>query len=267
MGPGPASSRIFRCAPRRATPSFVSAPGPATSRSPAAVCDPSGRGRHLVPAVGAIVAAAGSGSRLGRGSKAYVRLNGRTTLARVLELFLALDEVDRIVVVGPPSRLENAEREVASLSPRKPVMVKPGGGSRQESVRAGLAALGECDFVLVHDAARVLAAAMESGAAFPAIAPRDAVKRVEGNRLVESLDRSRIVLAQTPQAFAYELLARAHREAADAGLVGDDDAQLVAATGHEVTVIQGEPANIKLTTPEDFDVVEALIKEQEAAAT
>jgi 2-C-methyl-D-erythritol 4-phosphate cytidylyltransferase len=155
--------------------------------------------------------------------------------------------------------------------------VKAGGDSRQESVRAGLAALGECDFVLVHDAARplatatlvrrVLAAAMESGAAFPAIAPRDAVKRVEGNRLVESLDRSRIVLAQTPQAFSYELLARAHREAADAGLVGDDDAQLVAATGHEVTVVEGEPANIKLTTPEDFGVVEALIKEQEAAAT
>src|SRR5712692_2942408 len=202
MGPGPASSRIFRCAPRRATPSFVSAPGPATSRSPAAVCDPSGRGRHLVPSVGAIVAAAGSGSRLGRGSKALVRLNGRTTLARVLELFLALDEVDRIVVVGPPSRLENAEREVASLHPRKPVIVKAGGESRQASVRAGLAALGECDFVLVHDA----------------------------------------------------------------GLVGDDDAQLVAATGHAVTVVQGEPANIKLTTPEDLGVVEALIKEQEAAA-
>jgi 2-C-methyl-D-erythritol 4-phosphate cytidylyltransferase len=107
---------------------------------------------------------------------------------------------------------------------------------------------------------------MESGAAFPAIAPRDAVKRVEGNRLVESLDRSRIVLAQTPQAFSYELLARAHREAADAGLVGDDDAQLVAATGHAVTVVEGEPGNIKLTTPEDLGVVEALIREQEAAA-
>ena len=109
--------------------------------------------------VGAIVAAAGSGSRLGLGSKALVRLNGRTTLARVLELFLALDEVDRIVVVGPPSRLQNAEREVASLSPRKPVTVRAGGVSRQESVRAGLAALGECDFVLVHDAARPLATA------------------------------------------------------------------------------------------------------------
>src|SRR6202011_5037112 len=127
--------------------------------------------------VGAIVAAAGSGSRLGRGSKALVRLNGRTTLARVLELFLALDEVDRIVVVGPPSRLENAEREAAALSPRKRVAVLAGGETRQASVGAGLAALGECDFVLVHDAARplataalvrrVLAAAMESGAAFP----------------------------------------------------------------------------------------------------
>jgi len=206
-----------------------------------------------------------------------VRLNGRTALARVLELFLALDEVQKVVVVGPPSRLESAEREVAALHPRKPVIVRAGGESRQASVRAGLIALGDCDFVLVHDAARplataalvrrVLAAAMESGAALPAIAPRDAVKRVEGNRMVESLDRTRIVLAQTPQAFSHELLARAHREAADAGLVGDDDAQLVAATGHEVTVVQGEPANIKLTTPEDFDVVEALIREHEAPAS
>ena len=226
--------------------------------------------------VGVVVAAAGSGTRLGRGSKALVRLNGRTTLARAVQLFLGLDEVSRIVVVGPPSRLETAEQEVAALHPTKPVTVRAGGDSRQASVRAGIAALGDCDYVLVHDAARplatpalvrrVLAAAMESGAAFPAITPRDAVKRVEGNRLIESLDRSRVVLAQTPQGFAYALLARAHREAADAGLVGDDDAQLVAATGHAVTVVEGEQANIKLTTPEDFGVVEALIKEQETHA-
>jgi 2-C-methyl-D-erythritol 4-phosphate cytidylyltransferase len=226
--------------------------------------------------VGAIVAAAGTGSRLGRGSKGLVRLNGRTTLARAVELFLGLDEVDRIVVAAPPSRIDIARQEVETLHPRKPVKVEPGGESRQESVRAGLAALGDCDYVLVHDAARplasaalvrrVLAAAVESGAAFPAIAPRDAVKRVEGGRLVESLDRSRVVLAQTPQAFSYELLLRAHREAADAGLVGDDDAQLVSASGHEVTVVEGEPANIKLTTPEDLEVLEAVIREHETAA-
>src|SRR6201993_1474245 len=112
-----------------------------------------------MPTVGAIVAAAGMGSRLGRGSKALVRLNGRTTLARVLELFLALDEVERIVVVGPPSRLGTAEHEGQELHPRNTVVGKPGAESRQESVRFGLAALGDCDFVLVHDAARPLATA------------------------------------------------------------------------------------------------------------
>jgi 2-C-methyl-D-erythritol 4-phosphate cytidylyltransferase len=224
--------------------------------------------------VGAIIAAAGSGTRLGLGSKALVPLNGRTMLSRVVELFLSLDELDRLAVVGPPSLLERARLEVETLQPRKPVSVCAGGETRQQSVRCGLAVLGECDYVLVHDAARpmasaalvrrVLAAAVETGAAFPGLPPRDAVKRVEGGRLVESLDRSQIVLAQTPQAFSYSLLARAHFEAADSGLVGDDDAQLVAAGGHPVAVVEGEQTNIKLTTSEDLDVLQALLREQEA---
>jgi 2-C-methyl-D-erythritol 4-phosphate cytidylyltransferase len=224
--------------------------------------------------VGAIIAAAGSGTRLGLGSKALVPLNGRTMLSRVVELFLSLDELDRLAVVGPPSLLERARLEVETLQPRKPVSVCAGGETRQQSVRCGLAVLGECDYVLVHDAARpmasaalvrrVLAAAVETGAAFPGLPPRDAVKRVEGGRLVESLDRSQIVLAQTPQAFSYSLLVRAHFEAADSGLVGDDDAQLVAAGGHPVAVVEGEQTNIKLTTSEDLDVLQALLREQEA---
>jgi len=223
--------------------------------------------------IGVIVAAAGAGTRLGRGAKALVELNGRTALARVVELFLALDEVARVVVVGPPSRLELAEREVAALRPSKPVVVCAGGDTRQQSVRAGLKALEGCDYVLVHDAARpmvsmalvrrVIAAAIQTGAAFPGTPPRDAVKRVEGGRLVESLDRRRLVLAQTPQGFSYRVLERAHFQAADAGLVGDDDAQLVAAAGHEVAVVAGEPANVKLTTAEDLEVMEALLREQE----
>ena len=227
--------------------------------------------------VAAIVAAAGAGTRLGRGSKALVLLHGRPALARVLELFLGVDEVDRIVVAAPEARLEEARAVVEELAPAKQVTLCPGGETCQQSVRAGLTSLESgCEWVLVHDAARplasaalvrrVLAAAKESGAAFPGLPPRDAVKRVEGGRLVESLDRSRIVLAQTPQAFSYALLLRAHFEAADAGLVGDDDAQLVAAGGHPVTVVEGEPTNIKLTTPEDLEVLEALIREQEEAA-
>lgn len=225
--------------------------------------------------VGAIIAAAGAGTRLGLGSKALVELNGRTALSRVLELFLGLEEVAQVVVVGPPSRLERAEAEVARLEPSKPVRVCAGGETRQQSVRAGLALLDGCTHVLVHDAARplaspalvrrVLTAAFDTGAAIPGLPPRDAVKRVEGGRLVESLDRSRIVLAQTPQAFAYQLLLRAHFQAADAGLVGDDDAQLVAAAGHVVSVVAGEPANIKLTTAEDLELLQGLLREQEAA--
>jgi 2-C-methyl-D-erythritol 4-phosphate cytidylyltransferase len=129
--------------------------------------------------------------------------------------------------------------------------------------------------VLVHDAARplaspalarrVLTAAMESGAAIPGLPPRDAVKRVEGNRLVESLDRSRLVLAQTPQGFSYQLFERAHFEAADAGLEGDDDGQLVAASGHPVTVVEGELTNIKLTTAEDLQVLQAILRERGGA--
>jgi 2-C-methyl-D-erythritol 4-phosphate cytidylyltransferase len=224
--------------------------------------------------VAAVIAAAGLGTRLGRGSKALLPLNGRTPLARALELFLSLEEVGRVVVVAPPARLEEARAEVGQLEPSKPVEVCPGGATRQESVRAGLARLAGTDYVLVHDAARplasatlcrrVLAAAVESGAAFPALPPRDAVKRVEGNRLVENLDRSRIVLAQTPQAFSYPLLVKAHFEAHETGLAGDDDAQLVAAAGHPVTVVEGEPTNLKLTTAEDLEVLEALLREQEA---
>jgi 2-C-methyl-D-erythritol 4-phosphate cytidylyltransferase len=226
--------------------------------------------------VAAVVAAAGLGTRLGRGSKALLPLNGKTALARAVELFLSLEEVGRVIVVAPPSRLEEARAEVSRLQPSRPVEVCPGGDTRQDSVRAGLARLAGADYVLVHDAARplataalcrrVLRAAVESGAAFPGLMPLDAVKRVEGNRLVESLDRSRIVLAQTPQAFAYQLLVKAHFEAHETGLAGDDDAQLVAAAGHPVTVVEGEPTNLKLTTAGDFDLLLALLREQETAA-
>lgn len=226
--------------------------------------------------VGAIVVAAGSGTRLGMGSKALVELRGKTVLEWSLELFLGLDEVGQIVVPGPPAQLEAVRRVVEALRPRTPVHITAGGQTRQQSVRAGLGELAGCDYVLVHDAARplttpglvrrVLAAAVESGAAIPGLPPRDAVKRVEGGRLVESLERSRLVLAQTPQGFAYQLFERAHFEAADAGLVGDDDGQLVAATGHPVTVVEGEPTNFKLTTSEDLPVLEALLGERETTA-
>jgi 2-C-methyl-D-erythritol 4-phosphate cytidylyltransferase len=226
--------------------------------------------------VGAILVAAGSGTRLGMGSKALVQLGGRTVLAWSLDLFCRLEEIDRIVVAGPPAQLDLVRREVEAQRAGKPILVCAGGQTRQQSVRAGLGELVGCDHVLVHDAARplaspalvrrVLSAAIEFGAAIPGLPPRDAVKRVEAGRLVESLDRSRLVLAQTPQGFHYQLFERAHFEAADAGVVGDDDGQLVAASGHPVAVVEGEVTNIKLTTAEDLKVLEAILRARQGPA-
>jgi 2-C-methyl-D-erythritol 4-phosphate cytidylyltransferase len=223
--------------------------------------------------VGVVVPAAGT-SRPGLGCKALVQVHGRSSLARVVELFSSLDEVDRIVVAAPLAEIELARREVRSAAPRREVVVCAGGDSRQASVRAALAALGQCDYVLVHDATRpmvsaalvrrVLAAAAQAGAAMPGVMPREAVKRVGGGRLLESIERGRLMLAQTPQAFRRQPLERAHFEAADAGLLGEDDAQLVAAAGHEVAVVEGEATNVKLTRPEDVELLEGLVRAQEA---
>lgn len=225
--------------------------------------------------VGAIVAAAGTGTRLGMGAKALLAIDGQTCLDRALRLFIGMDEVDKVVVVAPPAQVDQARRVVEATPSSKSVAVCAGGETRQQSVRSGLAALRDCDHVLVHDAARplatpeltrrVLAAAVQYGASFPGVRPRDAVKRVEHGTLAESLDRDMLLLAQTPQAFSYEVLQRAHFEASDAGLVGDDDAQLVAASGHTVMAVEGDPRNLKLTTREDLIMIEAILRLEQAS--
>jgi 2-C-methyl-D-erythritol 4-phosphate cytidylyltransferase len=113
----------------------------------------------------------------------------------------------------------------------------------------------------------VLAATIEWGAAIPGLPPLDAVKRIDKAEVVESLDRRALVLAQTPQGFRREILEQAHFQASDAGLVGDDDAQLVAAAGYSVVVVEGERRNLKLTRPEDLEIIEAILGMRQARAT
>ena len=212
----------------------------------------------------AIVAAAGLGTRLGRGSKALVQLNGRTLLARAVELFLALDEVTRIVVVGPPERLEAAGAEVKALLPRKSVDVCPGGESRQQSVRAGLLRLAGADYVLVHDAARPLLpdevigrliGALGEGydGAVPVLPVTDTVKRVRDGVVDETLVRDELVSVQTPQAFA----APALRAALAAGAEGPDCASLVEANGGRIRTVEGDERLLKVTTRADLERVAA----------
>ena len=143
-----------------------------------------------------------------------------------------------------------------------------GGATRSESVRNGLAQVpDDADIVVVHDAARPLAApalfgavidAVKAGAdaAIPVVPLSDTVKRIDGERVVETVDRSSLVAVQTPQAFRADMLRKAHA----AGGEATDDAALVEAIGGTVVVVEGEHTNIKITTPDDLRIAEALLR-------
>jgi 2-C-methyl-D-erythritol 4-phosphate cytidylyltransferase len=153
-----------------------------------------------------------------------------------------------------------------------------GGSSRQESVRLGVAAVPpEVDTIVCHDAARPFAApelfsaviaALKEGdveGAVPVVPVPDTVKRVQVGRVVETVQRDELALAQTPQAFAAAALRSAHERAAAEGFSGTDDAVLLERAGYSVRAVPGDPANFKVTTAEDLARAEALLSEGQPA--
>ncbi|HLJ58327.1 MAG TPA: 2-C-methyl-D-erythritol 4-phosphate cytidylyltransferase [bacterium] len=232
----------------------------------------------LPAAVGAVVPAAGRGERFrGAVPKSLVPLHGRPLVQYALETLHRVEEVVAIVVVGPAYALGAMRELVASAGLDKVTAVVPGGADRQASVARGLEALPvAADLVLVHDGARpcaspslaraVAAAAATAGAATAAVAVEETIKRGQEGWVASTLDRSQLYRIQTPQAFHRALLERAHREAARAGFHGTDDASLVERLGHPVRLVAGEPANLKVTVPEDLAVAEALLRRAGAPA-
>ncbi len=213
-----------------------------------------------------ILPAAGSGTRLKRrGPKALVPILGHSILSWTLEAFSATN-FDRTVVVVPPDGLADFERTV-----RGRAALVEGGDTRSASVRRGFQALGAApnDIVCIHDAARplitpseidaVLAAARTGGAATAATPIVDTVKRVEGERIVATIDREGLYAAGTPQAFRAELLARAF----ETGREATDEAGLLEALGVVVAAVPVSRWNLKITTPEDLELAEALLKRRE----
>jgi 2-C-methyl-D-erythritol 4-phosphate cytidylyltransferase len=208
----------------------------------------------------AIVVAAGGGSRFG-GAKQFARVGNVSVLD--LSVGVARAACDGVVVVLPAGR----------EWPAPPgVLLATGGATRSASVRAGLACLpDDADVVVVHDAARPLAsrelfgrviAAVHSGAdaAVPGVAVSDTVKRVSGDRVVETVPRENLVVVQTPQAFRRAALQAAH--AGDG--VDTDDAALVEADGGSVVVVEGESRNVKVTVAGDLELVQVLIERANA---
>lgn len=208
--------------------------------------------------VAAVVVAAGSGERFGSEErKQFVELAGEPVAARACRPFLEDPRVGEVVLVLPPAIAGDPPDWVGRMG----VRIAAGGSSRRESVARGLAELAEdVDTVLVHDGVRPLATrdlvrrvldATGRGAAVPVLPLRDTVKEVEGDRVVKTLDRSRLRRVQTPQGFALDALLRAHREA-EASARATDDASLLEAVGTPVRTVPGEESNLKITTREDL---------------
>jgi 2-C-methyl-D-erythritol 4-phosphate cytidylyltransferase len=228
----------------------------------------------------AIVPAAGSGNRMGRDvSKQYLSLGGRPLLVHTLKVFEECSLVDGLLVVVPPQDIEFVRNSVlAPWNLKKVAGVIPGGKERQDSVRAGIGALDrETGLVVIHDAVRpfitvglienCIRAAVEEGAATVGVPVKDTVKEVAPDgRVMRTCDRTLLWLTQTPQAFRRDIIENAHIAAARDGFRGTDDTSLVERLGIAVRMIRGDYGNIKITTPEDLVIAEALLSASPQAA-
>ena len=217
--------------------------------------------------VWAVLAGAGRGERLGSDRpKAFARLGGRPLLAESLERLEGSEWIDAIVIAAPPEWEEPSILVAEEIAATKVSSAVTGGDTRSESVRLALADVpGDAAAVLVHDAARPLVpdeviervlAPLGEGwdGAVPVLPLSDTVKRVDGERVVETLPRGELVAAQTPQAFTAEVLRQA--------LAGDvsaatDCASLVEARGGRVKAVAGDPKLLKVTDAEDLALVES----------
>jgi 2-C-methyl-D-erythritol 4-phosphate cytidylyltransferase len=223
----------------------------------------------------AIIVAGGTGDRLGRaGGKQLAPVLGSPLLSWTLAAFDAVPDVDLIVLVCHPQRVDEFRREaVEPTVVHAPVLFASGGDSRQASVANGLEQLpGDVHTVLVHDGARPLVtprliaeslAAYRSGGADGVVVGHpsiDTLKIVEGDAVRETPDRSRYWAVQTPQIFGVAALRSAYEAASANQWQGTDDASLVERNGGRVTVFEGPRDNIKVTVAEDLLLVEAALK-------
>ncbi|MBV9505642.1 MAG: 2-C-methyl-D-erythritol 4-phosphate cytidylyltransferase [Acidobacteriia bacterium] len=235
--------------------------------------------------VAVIIPAAGLGTRMGRSSaekagtsrKQFMLLEGSPIVLHTVRKFAACERVGEIVVAVRSEDLEWVGEVLGREFPRGLARAVEGGDSRQNSVENAMAALSPAtELVAVHDAVRpfidievinkVFDEAGLTGAAIVGVVPVDTVKQVSRSngraRVRTTLPRERLVLAQTPQVFRYDLLMRAFQSARNDGFVGTDEASLVERLDVEVTIVLGSDRNIKITKPSDMDLARLFFQEQ-----
>lgn len=229
------------------------------------------RRKQTRPYCAALIAAAGSSTRYGGENKLLQPLDGIPVLVRTLLAIDSAQGIDEIIIAAREDELLHYAELCKAFGIRKPVKVIVGGATRTESVlRAALEASSEAEFFAVQDGARplvtpalideVIAAAWTHLAAAPAIPVRDTIK-VAHNALVESTpDRSTLFAVQTPQVFSADLLKAALQSALTDGATITDDCSAVERIGKEVYLTEGSEENLKITTPLDLVIAEAILQ-------
>ncbi|MBI4026600.1 MAG: 2-C-methyl-D-erythritol 4-phosphate cytidylyltransferase [Verrucomicrobia bacterium] len=232
----------------------------------------------------AIILAGGSSKRMGTGvDKLMIHMAGMPLLVHALLAFERCRDVDEIILVAREDRRSEYRELAAKHRVVKLISVIPGGIERQDSVWCGLQAISRnSEIVLVHDGARALVtaeiisrcamAARQTGAAIPAARVKDTIKRAaslttaRGDefrfKIEETLDRSHLWAAQTPQTFRTELLRKAYEPLVRARTIVTDDAMAVERLGHPVALVECDPLNLKITTPEDLLLAEAILSKR-----
>lgn len=224
----------------------------------------------------AIIPAAGLGQRMGSSThKQYLPLDETPILVHSLRTFAAHPAIDEIIIVTPADQLDFCRWDIVhAYSIDKVCAVVRGGAQRQDSVRNGLRAC-QCsadDIILIHDGVRplvdaktidaVIAGVQEHGACIAAVPVKDTLKTVHNGMVKSTPERSNLWAAQTPQGFKCNLIANAHEQALAHGFSATDDASVLEWYGHPVAIAEGSHANLKITTPEDLILAQALLHER-----
>lgn len=215
--------------------------------------------------------------KAGTSRKQFMLLEGSPILLHTIRKFASSPAVVEIVVALRSDDIEWVRELLDAENFGKPVKLVEGGDSRQQSVENALDSLGlGTELVAVHDAVRpfiehaildrVFAEAAETGAAIVGIVPVDTVKQVHRNKIRQTIPRERLVLAQTPQVFRFDLLKQAFAAAREDGFTGTDESSLVERLDQvEVSVVPGSDRNIKITKPSDMDLARLFLAEEMAA--
>lgn len=229
-------------------------------------------GRKMIPLqyCGAVIVAAGTASRMGGIDKVMAKLRGEPMIVHTVRAFQECDAIREIVIVTRPDLLQTIMGLCRDFEKVRAVVA--GGNDRPASVRNGLNALSpHVKLAAIQDGARPLVtwqlidrtvrAANTYGAAAPGILVKDTVKVVQGGVVLETPDRSRLQAIQTPQVFQFDLLRGALKKAWEDGAEITDDCSAVERLGMSVKIVEGDERNMKVTTPIDLKIAEALMEE------